>query len=191
MDTSNSDKKAMSNLNEFIKNSTLAFKGVRFDVRACDVSGKTGKRHRHEAVVHPGAVVILPLMDDDSIVMIRNFRFAVGETLWELPAGTLEPDEDPETSAYRELAEETGYQAKSMEMLGCFYSSPGISNEVLTAFVARDLVFVGQDLDDTENITTEILSWDKVQELVNRGEIRDSHALCTFFLFRSMQFKKK
>lgn len=184
MDTSWPNKKAMPNLDQFLNNSTLAFHGVRFDVRACNVSTSTGELRRHEAVVHPGAVVILPIWDDNSILMIRNFRFSVGETLWELPAGTLEPNEDHEKTAYRELAEETGYEAKSMEMLGRFYSSPGISNEVLTAYVARDLHFVGQNLDDTEVITAEAVPWDKVLEMARSGEIRDNHALSTIFLYQ-------
>lgn len=184
MDTSWPNKKAMLNLDQFLDHSTLAFQGVRFDVRACDVPTSTGGVRRHEAVVHPGAVVILPLYDDTSIMMIRNYRFAVGETLWELPAGTLELNEDPEDCAYRELAEETGYQAKNMKKLGCFYSSPGISNEVLVAYVAKDLHFVGQNLDDTEVITAEVLSWDKVLEMIRSGEIRDSHAISTLMMYR-------
>lgn len=187
MDTSWSNKKAMPNLDHFLNHSTLAFKGVRFDVRACDVPTSCGGFRRHEAVVHPGAVVILPILDQSSIIMIRNYRFAVGETLWELPAGTLEPNEDPEASAYRELAEETGYQAKSMDFLGRFYSSPGISNEVLTSYVAKDLQFVGQNLDDTEVITAEIIAWDKVFEMIQSGEIRDNHALSTIFLYQLQQ----
>jgi ADP-ribose pyrophosphatase len=188
MDTSRPNKKAMLNLDQFLNHSTLAFHGVRFDVRACEVPTSTGGIRPYEAVVHPGAVVILPIYDDTSIIMIRNFRIAVGETLWELPAGTLELNELPEACAYRELAEETGYQAKNMKKLGCFYSSPGISNEVLVAYVAKDLHFIGQKLDDTEVITPEILSWDRVLEMIRNGEIRDSHAISTLMLY---QLQKK
>lgn len=187
MDTPQPNKKAMPNLDKFLNHSTLAFHGVRFDVRACDIASSNGEMRRHEAVVHPGAVVILPIVDDKSIIMIRNYRFAVGETLWELPAGTLEPEEETENTAYRELIEETGYQANSMELLGRFYSSPGISNEVLTAYIARDLHFVGQNLDDTEVITAEILSWEQVMAMVHSREIRDNHALSTLFLYQLQQ----
>lgn len=179
-------KKSMSNLNEFLDNSTLSFQGVRFDVRACDRLTRSGASHHYEALVHPGGVVILPLWDEHSILMIRNYRFAVGETLWELPAGTLEPDEEPEKSAFRELKEETGYEAKAIALLGRFYSSPGISNEVITVYVAKDLHFVGQQLDDGETITTEVLTWKTIYEMIRSGEIRDSHAISTFFLYRLM-----
>ena len=96
------DKKNMPNIMQFIDNSKLAFHGVRFDVRTREYVTEKGKTVRYDMVDHPGAVVILPLFDEDSIVMIRNQRIAVGEVLWELPAGTLEPEEAPLVAAYRE-----------------------------------------------------------------------------------------
>lgn len=173
-----------NNFLQFLKNSELVFKGVRFDVRRCDVPTSTGKKKPHEAMVHPGAVVILPIIED-SIVLIRNYRFAVGETLWELPAGTLEPDESPEKTAPRELAEETGYQAKLIEPLITFFSSPGVSNEILYTYIAKDLTFVGQNLDETEIITTEIIPWSNVMSMVKNGEIRDSKSLVTLLYYSS------
>lgn len=183
MDTPSQPIKAMSNLGHFLDNSSLAYHGVRFDVRACEVPAKNGQTRRHEAMVHPGAVVILPLWEDDAVVMIRNYRFAVGETLWELPAGTLEADETPQTSALRELVEETGYQAKIIEPFPPFYSSPGISNEVLYAYVAKELHFVGQKLDDTEMISTEILPWQQILSMIRCGEIRDNKTLTTLLFY--------
>jgi ADP-ribose pyrophosphatase len=102
--------------------------------------------------VHPGAVVVLPLLDADTIVMIRNFRPSVGATLLELPAGTLEADEPAEACAGRELIEETGYRAGRIEPLVDFYTSPGVLSERMFAFVARELSHVGQQLDEGEEI---------------------------------------
>lgn len=183
MDESQSPLKALPNLQRFLARSELAYKGVRFDVRACDLPTASGQTHRHEAVVHPGACVILPLLEHDEIIMIRNYRFAVGEILWELPAGTLEPNESPLDTALRELTEETGYQASQIEPLTVFYSSPGINNEAIYAYLAKDLTFVGQKLDDTEEITTQIVSWPKALSMIQEGEIRDAKTMLTLLFY--------
>ncbi|MEM9646812.1 MAG: NUDIX hydrolase, partial [Planctomycetota bacterium] len=112
--------------------------GNRFDVHAMELIGDDGKTYTREVVRHPGAVVILPLLDEDHVVMIQNHRPTIDRTLLELPAGTREPDEAPETTAHRELTEETGFQAKSMVFVQTFYSAPGICDELMHLFVARD-----------------------------------------------------
>ena len=163
-----------------LKDSKLVFRGTWFDVRTL------GKR---DVVIHPGAVVILPLLDDEHILMIKNERFAVGETLWELPAGTLEPREHPDATASRELVEETGYEAKKIEPLTTFYTSPGICNERMFAYTAQDLIYVGQKLDETEKITVEVVEWKKIREMIFNGEIHDGKTLTTllFYLYFSQK----
>lgn len=96
-----------------------------------------GVPFRRDVILHPGAVAILPLIDEDHICLLRNERPAVGETLWEIPAGTLEPNEPIEVAAARELAEETGYTAKRLEKICVFYPSPGLLSEKTHLFVAR------------------------------------------------------
>ena len=100
---------------------------------------ETGRRHKREVVAHPGAVVVLGLLPEDRVVLIRNRRYAVNDTLLELPAGTLEKGEDPMNCAGRELLEETGYLAHRLKSIGWFYTSPGILSEKMYAFVAYDL----------------------------------------------------
>lgn len=119
------------------------FKGRRFDVLEIEFEKVGGKKIEREIVSHPGAVVILPLLDLDHVILIRNTRDAVGETLWELPAGTLEYREEPVVCARRELEEETGYQATKMQQFLEIYSTPGFCNEKLHIFLAEDLTFVG------------------------------------------------
>ncbi len=160
------------------------FQGMRFKVNAIEVQGKKGTYTR-EVVVHPGAVVILPLVDKDHIILIKNKRFAVGAELWELPAGTLEKGEKPLETAKRELIEETGYQAAYMEFLTQFYTSPGFCNEVMYAYVAKDLKDVGQALEETEQITVHQVSWDHVFKMAKSGEICDGKTLATLFFFRA------
>lgn len=130
-----------------------------------------------ETVEHPGAVVILPLLDDGRVCLIRNRRVAVGETLIEIPAGTLEPGEDPALAAVRELEEETGYRAARWEKLLEFFVSPGILNERMHLFAARDLIPGDQALDAGEQIEPLLVPWDNAMALLRGGEIRDAKTI--------------
>ena len=125
---------------------------ARFNVerREYDVPGHG--RVRRELVVHPGAVLVLPLLSPTRVVMIRNYRFSVGTELLELPAGTLEPPEPPIDCAARELEEETGYRAGRLESLCRFYTSPGFTNELMHVFVAHNLTATAQRPEATEQI---------------------------------------
>jgi ADP-ribose pyrophosphatase len=161
------------------------FSGRRFDVHTFQIKGRQGKSIQMDVVVHPGAVVILPLVDEDHLLLIRNHRYAVGQTLWELPAGTLEPKEQPLETAKRELAEETGYQAQHVEHLTTFFTTPGICNEVMYAYVARQLSFVGQHLDANEQITVEQFSWQKVLTMIRNGIIADAKTLTTLLYYQT------
>ena len=178
------------NLPESLKDSQCVFSGKKFDVRVVNVVGKSGYPIRREAVIHPGAVVILPILDKERIVMIRNERFAIGKTIWELPAGTLEPGEPPEITAGRELIEEIGYQAGNIELLSTFYVSPGISDEVMYSYVAKELTHVGQHLEETENITVEILAYDKALEMVRDGTICDAKTINTLLFYHSFFYSR-
>lgn len=164
-------------------NAKVLFKGARFEVQEIAAHKQDGKILHRQAVIHPGAVVILPLDSAKTVVMIRNERYVVGETLWELPAGTLEPGEPPESTAYRELIEETGFKASSIKPLTKFYTTPGFCNEIMYAYVAEGLEFVGQDLDETEEIIVEKVSWDNVLEMVRSGEICDGKTIATLLYY--------
>ena len=93
----------------------VVLQGARFNVHEMELLGSDGKTYRREVIHHPGAVVLLPLLDQDTVVLIENSRPSVGETLLELPAGTRESDEPPEQTAARELVEETGYHAGRLD----------------------------------------------------------------------------
>jgi len=134
-------------------------------------------------VKHPGAVTILPLLADDRVVLIRNDRPAVGATLWELPAGTLEPGEDIAAAAARELQEETGYRADHVQPLCRFFTAPGFCDERMHAFVARGLAHVGQHLNDTENITVHATPWADVRRMMQTGEIADAKTMTTLLFY--------
>lgn len=167
------------------KKETLEFKGVRFDVHSVYLPNRAGGTTRRDVVIHPGAVVILPLIDHSNIIFIRNSRFAVKKVLLELPAGTLEPGEAPIETAKRELIEETGYKAKETTPLFSFYTTPGICNEIMHAFVAKDLSFVGQSLDDSEEISTEVLSWEEALKMIRQGTIEDGKTISTLLYYHT------
>ncbi len=149
----------------------------KFDVEMWKVALSDGREVDRQVVVHPGAVTILAICDDESIVMIRNRRFAADQVLLELPAGTMEADEEPVNCARRELEEETGYRAGTIKPLIEFYTSPGICTERMYAFVASDLTHVGQDLDDTEEIDVEIVAADKIRQNLIDGKLLDGKTI--------------
>lgn len=146
----------------------LVYKGARFQVKKVDGL---------DVVDHPGAAVILPLIDPRTVLMIKNTRKAVGETLWELPAGTIDPSELPLMCAKRELEEETGYKAKNLRPLLEFYSSPGISNEKMYVFLAENLVKGTQKLDENEQIEVVAVSWTDILDMLKKGEIVDGKTI--------------
>lgn len=140
-----------------------------------------------EIVVHPGAVLILPFLSDTKIVMVHNVRHAVGGALLELPAGTLEDGEEPAHCALRELEEETGYRARTLEPLCQFYTGPGICTELMHSFVARDLVRTTQNLDPTEEIRVEVLAFHRALQLIANGELIDGKSIAAIGTYHLQQ----
>lgn len=164
----------------------ILFRSRLFQVEKRFQTGRSGKQLERHVILHPGAVGILPLLDDGRVVMIRQYRIAVDEVLVEIPAGTLEPNEEPIRTAARELTEETGYTAKTIEPMTTIFSSPGILQETLHLFVATGLVPGETDLEDGEDIQLLILTWDEIRKMIAAGEIRDAKTLVA--LLHSMSF---
>ena len=142
-----------------------------------------GKPREYELIQHDGAAVILPLLDDHRIVFERNYRVALQKTLLELPAGTIDPPEPPQTCAERELAEETGYRAGSLEPLCSFASTPGICNELMYAFVARDLTPGETNLEPGEKIELTTLTLDEALSGIESGTIIDGKTIVTILYY--------
>ncbi|MBX3358744.1 MAG: NUDIX hydrolase [Phycisphaeraceae bacterium] len=152
-------------------------KGRKFDLEQVTLATSSGRRMTREVVRHPGAVVVVPVLADGRLVMIRNYRFAVGETLYEFCAGTLEPPEPPAECARRELIEETGYEAAEMEGLGSFYTTSGMTDERMHAFIARRLTEVGQRLEEDEQIEVVLKSPEEALAMVDSGELVDAKSI--------------
>ncbi len=157
--------------------SNILLKCDRFFVERVVQTGSDGKLHQRQVVRHPGSVVILPCVDDKHICLIRNYRVAVGKTLIELPAGTLEPGEDPQATAFRELIEETGYRAEHMQRLHAFYAAPGILDEQMALFAATGLTAGEPEREAGEQIENLLVSWEEALDMVRLGEICDAKTI--------------
>lgn len=160
----------------------VTHQGTLFTVEVLHFRDESGQYTR-EVVRHPGAVLVLPVLGDGRIVLIRNFRVAVDQRLWELPAGKLEPDESPETAAGRELVEETGYKAGRLDKLASFYTSPGFADELMHAYVAEDLTVVQRDLQPGEDIEVQEVQADEALAMVMDGRIVDGKTVASLLLW--------
>jgi ADP-ribose pyrophosphatase len=161
----------------------VIFEGRKVRLEIHHLEDDDGRRHKVEVVAHPGAVVVLPILDDHTILLIRNRRYATGQTLLELPAGTLEKGEDPMNCAGRELQEETGYLAGRLKIVGSFFSSPGILSEKMYAFAAFDLQKTRQALEHGEEIEVQETPIDDAIEWTRTGQIADAKTIATLLLY--------
>ncbi len=159
------------------------FQGRLFEVEILEWADDQGRTIRREVVRHPGAVLIVPRLDGDRLVLVRNYRVAVNQRLWELPAGTLEAGEAPRDAAGRELEEETGYRAARIEHLSDFYTSPGFCDELMRVFTADELEFVGQRLEPHEEIEVGVVAGAEALAMVADGRIIDAKTIAALHLW--------
>jgi ADP-ribose pyrophosphatase len=161
----------------------LVFHGRKFDLVLDTVLSPDGQPQVREIVLHRGAAVMLPILDDQRVILVWNYRYPIGQRLLELPAGTLEPGEAPDSCAARELEEEIGYRAGKLTKLAEFYPSPGVLSECMHLFLAEELQPAQQKLDPGESIELEILPFDEAVQSVMRGEIRDAKTIVGLLLY--------
>jgi len=162
--------------NHEVLESSTPYKGGFFSVVVDRIRLPGGRTTKREIVRHPGAAAVVPLQDG-AVLLVRQNRHAVGADLLEIPAGKLDvPGEEPAACARRELEEETGYRARTLEPMGAFYSSPGFTDERYHLFLATDLEQVGPppDHDGGEPIASEWLSLEDALEAVGHGGIADA-----------------
>lgn len=146
-----------------------------------DIVLPNGHAMQIEIVKHPGASAIVALTDNDEVLLIRQYRHAAGGFIVEVPAGKLD-GEAPEVCAARELEEEAGVTAASMQPLGSIFTTPGFSDEVIHLFLARGLRDAKQQLEADEVLTVERVPFDVALAQCARGEIRDAKSMCGLFL---------
>jgi ADP-ribose pyrophosphatase len=173
----------MAEERDFEVTSETLLQAARFRVDRMTQRFRDGREFRRDVVQHPGAVVIVPILDDGRVCLIRNYRIAVDQWLFEFPAGTLEPGEPPIHTAERELIEETGYRCQAIQPLCQFYMSPGILNERMHAFLATGLVAGQTELEAGEQITNYLATPAEVDQLLTDGQLQDAKSIAAWLVY--------
>ena len=174
-------------LREVTLSSETVFSGRVVRLRVDTVRLPSGRTSTREVVVHPGAVAIVPLTDDARVVLVRQYRQAAGQVLLEIPAGTLEDGEAPESCAHRELAEEVGLVAARLEPLASFYNSVGFCDELSHVFLGLDLSEVPRDTQglEEEHMTIERVALADVPAMIADGRLLDAKTIIGLTLARA------
>jgi ADP-ribose pyrophosphatase len=157
------------------------YEGKVFDISIAEIDDN-GIEYKREIVEHKGSAVIVPVFEDNRVALVRQYRHAAGEYLLEIPAGTLDKDEDPKLGAQRELEEEIGVISHNIEKLVEFYVSPGFLTEKMNVYLATDLKESNQNLEDDEILTIEKLSFAEAFEKIRSNEIKDAKTICGLIL---------
>mgnify|MGYP001204383260 CR=1 FL=1 len=165
------------------------FDGKIVRVRTDTVSLPNGRRAMREVVEHDASVVVVPIDSEDNVLLVRQYRYPVGQALLEAPAGMVEDSEAPDHCAQRELQEEIGYLSRDLRALGGFWMSPGFCTEFMYAYEARDLVASKLEADFDENIQIERVPFSGILDLIRTSEIQDAKSISALLmvtcLFRS------
>lgn len=171
-----------NNLDENFLCSKVGFTGRLLQVNIDTVTLPNGRETTRELIHHPGAVGIVPILDDGRMIFVKQYRYPVGTVLYEIPAGKLDPGEEPDVCAVRELSEETGYTAKTWQKLTSIVTTPGFTDEVIHLYAARGLEKYAQHTDEDEFIDIVALTPEQVKQMVLDGEIYDSKTLSALYL---------
>ena len=171
--------------NPKVLRSEKKYAGKVFDLIVDEIEYPSGNKSIREVASHPGGAVVVPLLPGNEIVLVRQFRYPIQQFVYELPAGKLNPGEDPAVCARRELEEETGYTAGHWKVLTAIYTSPGFCNERLHLYLATDLRKSegGQQLEEGEaSLTVESIPLPRVIRMIEQGEIVDAKTICGVLL---------
>lgn len=179
-----------------VLSSVVAYDGPLFRIHHDALIEPSGKRSERDVIRHNGSVVILALdhaknKKDPWIVVERQYRHAANQHLWELPAGSLDPGEDPLAGAQRELEEETGYRAKKWKPLVEYYASPGFLGESMKVFLAEGLIPGDAHPEDDEEIELRLVKLSDAMKMIEQGAILDGKTLTSVLLYRHMLAKKR
>src|SRR5215510_1935672 len=155
----------------------IGYKGKKIEVREDRIVNENAREHTVELVVHPGAVCIVARPAPNDVLLIRQYRHATGKELLEIPAGTLNPGENPRDCAFRELEEETGYRAGKMTERGRFYTTPGFTTEFMYLYEASELVKTQTNFDEDEAIELDIVPNVQALQMIDDGRIEDAKSI--------------
>jgi len=166
---------------ELLRSETL-LKGRAFLIRRDYLKTPDGHETKLDIIEHGGSVVIVPVDKDGNLIFVRQYRHAAGTDLLELPAGTLEKDEDPAVCAAREIREETGFAADKIEKIGDFYLAPGYSTEFMHVYLAQGLRHDPLEADTDEFLSVETIPFAEAIQMAEKGEIPDAKSLAALLL---------
>ncbi len=166
---------------------TTVYQGQKFSLFTRQEPLPGGGSQTVAVIRHPGAAVLLPFVDDRHVVLVRNWRRAVAETLWELPAGTLDPGEAPAVCAARELREETGFTAGRLELLRAFYPSPGLMSERMFLYVATELTPGPPRPEPGERVEPAVVPYAEALGWALDGTIQDGKTLVGLLLWEQLK----
>ncbi|HEX6705898.1 MAG TPA: NUDIX hydrolase [Albitalea sp.] len=174
-------------LREELVSGQQVFQGRMLDVRCDTVRLPNGATATREYIVHPGAVMVIPLLDDGRLVVERQFRYPVGRVMLEFPAGKIDAGEPPLTCAVRELAEETGYRAAEWARAGVLHNAIGYSSEGIEIWLARGLTAGQRGLDDEEFLDVATATLDELLAMAASGELTDAKTLIGLMWLQNWQ----
>lgn len=164
-------------LDETFVSSKPAFDGRLLHVHVDTVRLPNGRTTTREMADHQGAIAVVPILPDGSIIFVKQFRYPMGTVMYEIPAGKIDPGEDKDVCAVRELSEETGYEADHWEYLGVIATTPGFTNEVIYLYAATGLHRHAQHTDPDEFITVEAIPKEKLLSMIEDGTLYDGKSL--------------
>lgn len=175
-----------SSLVEKTVSSEQIFQGYFLKIQKDEVLTPDGKTSFREYIKHPGASLVVPVLDDGNVVILRQYRHACKQIFWEFPAGKIDKGEEPLTTAHRELQEETGYKSEKMRYLTSIHPVIGYADEIIHIYRAEGLTYVGENLDEGEHVEVYMKSVPELMTMVRRGEITDVKTqIALFWLERS------
>jgi 8-oxo-dGTP pyrophosphatase MutT (NUDIX family) len=165
-----------------INKRSILHRGRVFTLVSENITLENGVTIDLDFVRHPGAAAIVPMLNETDVVLIKQYRHALGKYIWEIPAGTLDPQETPISCAKRELTEETGYSAGGWQELGEITPVPGYSDERIHIFLATELVPAEQHLDQDEMLDVNKINFQEAMKMIHRREIRDGKTISGLFM---------
>lgn len=193
MRDSRGERKRMGMAREIAKilESTVVYAGPVFGVRRDEVLEPGGLRTTREVVTHPGSVVVLPVLDDGRVVLIRQYRHATRQYLWELVAGRMDPGETPKRAAARELLEETGYRAKRFSVFLDVFPTPGFLEERMFILLAEGLTAGEAQPEEDEKIEARAYSLKELKQMIYMGKLRDAKSVAGILYYVTFLRKER
>jgi ADP-ribose pyrophosphatase len=176
-------------LKEVAMTSDVVYEGIFLNMKRDQVRLPDGNTAQREYLTHPGAVAIMPILNDGRILLERQFRYPINQAVIEIPAGKLDPNEDPLICAQRELKEETGYQANSWEFLGRIHPVISYSNEFIDIYLAHDMLPGQAHLDEEEFLDVFAASLDEIESWISQGVITDVKTIIATYWLKARRQK--